>query len=277
MKNFATNWKTKDGILIYAQGWKPEVSPKALICLFHGIGEHTSRYKDVAKVVTNSGYVLFGADMRGHGRSGGKRGHYPSKKAILEDIDQVLQQGRNMFPEVPVFIYGHSLGGINVLFYSLQQHPDINGVIATSPGLKTALEKQQVKVFAAKLLGTLFPKFSLTSGLDPHTLTRNEKAVQDYLNDPLVHHKMTLGFGKIMLEINHWTMKHAGEFSLPLLLMHGKADELTYSSGSVDFAAQLHNNCKLVLWDNALHELHKEPEKEKVLATITNWIEKQLS
>ena len=155
MKHVETKWKSSDNLEIYAQGWIPEDKPaKAVICLVHGIGEHTLRYRDTAKALCEEGYILFGADMRGHGKSGGKRGHFPSIGAIHGDIDQVLDHARSLFPGLPHFLYGHSLGGILVLHYGLLSKPNVKGVISTSPGLHNALEKQPVKVMAAKLLST---------------------------------------------------------------------------------------------------------------------------
>jgi alpha-beta hydrolase superfamily lysophospholipase len=87
---------------------------------------------------------------------------------------------------------------------------------------------------------------------------------------------MSLGFGKTILGVMQYTLEYAREFSLPLLLMHGKADSITYSSGSIEFASKLDEKCKLVLWEGASHELHNEPEKAEVLKTMTDWINEQL-
>jgi len=277
MKHFETKWKSNDGLDIFAQGWQPDVNPpKTVVCLVHGIGEHTGRYLNVAEALTKEGYVLFGADLRGHGRSGGPRGHFPSIEAVLQDIDLLLEQAGKRYPGVPLFLYGHSLGGILVLHYGLKQKPDICGVIAASPSLLTALAEQPFKVSAAKVLGSLFPGVTIPSGLDVNAVTHDKKVIEDYYRDTLCHNKMSLGFGKIMLSVNHWTLEHANEFSLPLLLMHGKSDSIAYPTSSIEFAASLNDNCKLVLWDDAFHELHHEPIKDEVFKTMTDWIEKHL-
>src|SRR3990172_8886310 len=110
---------------------------------------------------------------------------------------------------------------------------------ATSSGLHTALEKQKMKVGIAKVLGTIMPGVSLASGLDPKSISRDEKVVQAYIHDPLVHDKVSLGFGKIILGVNRWIMEHASDFSLPLLLLHGTKDLLAFPSSSIEFAAPL--------------------------------------
>ena len=196
MKHFETKWKSHDGLDIFAQGWNPDASqPRAVICLVHGIGEHTLRYLNVAEAFTKEDYVLFGADLRGHGRYGGPRGHFPSIEAVLLDIDLLLEQAHKLYPDLPLILYGHSLGGILVLHYGLKQKPDVKGIIASSPGLHTALEEQPVKVIAAKILGSLIPSVTIPSGLDANAISHDKEAVEVYNNDPLVHNKMSLGFG----------------------------------------------------------------------------------
>jgi alpha-beta hydrolase superfamily lysophospholipase len=277
MKHYEMNWKAHDNLNIFAQAWEPTMpQPKAVVCLVHGLGEHTSRYAHVAEALGKDGFVLFGADLRGHGRSGGTRGHISSIEDFMQDIDIVLEQARAHYPGLPIFLYGHSLGGIQVLYYGLTHKPNVKGVIATSSGLHTALEQQKLKIMMAKVLGALIPNTSIASGLDPKTISRDEKVVQAYINDPLVHDKISLGFGKIMVGITSWTLAHAGEFSLPLLLLHGKADVLAFPSSSTEFAAPLKEKCTLVLWDDAYHELHNEPEKEEVFKTMTLWMDARL-
>ncbi len=277
MKHYEMTWKAHDNLDIFAQAWEPVTAqPKAVACLVHGLGEHTSRYAHVAEAFGRQGIVLFGADLRGHGRSGGARGHISSIDDFMKDIDVSLVQARQRYPDLPIILYGHSLGGIQVLYYGLTRKPNIKGVIATSSGLHTALEKQHLKIMMAKVLGALMPNTPIASGLDSASISRDEKVVQAYINDPLVHDKITLGFGRIMTGITGWVLAHAGEFSLPLLLLHGKADVLAFPSSSTEVAAALKEKCTLVLWDDAYHELHNEPEKEEVFKTMTQWMNARL-
>ena len=277
MKHEELKWKSRDGLELFAQVWEPQVvSPRAVICLVHGVGEHSSRYAHVAEAFGKEGFVLFGFDQRGHGRSGGLRGHITSIEDFLQDIDLLLEQARLRYPGLPIILYGHSLGGILVLHYSLKRKPDIKGVIATSSGLHTAVEEQKLKVVAAKILGSIMPTTQMPSGLDPKALSRDESVVETYINDPLVHDKLSLGFGKVMIGVTAWTLEHAGEFPLPLLLLHGKNDAIAYPSSSTEFAAALKDRCPLVLWDGAYHELHNEPEKMEVFKTMTMWMDARL-
>ena len=277
MKHFETSWQARAGLDIFAQGWEPvALNPKAVVCLVHGLGEHSSRYAHVAEAFGKEGFVLFTSDLRGHGRSGGPRGHISSIEDFMQDIDVLLEQARARYPSLPLFLYGHSLGGIQVLHYGLLRKPKVKGVIATSSGLHTAIENQSMKVMMAKILGSLIPKVAIASGLDAKGISRDEKVVQAYQKDLLVHDKISLGFGKVMIGVTAWTLAHAGEFSLPLLLLHGKADTIAFPSSSTEFAAPLKEKCTLVLWEDAYHELHNESEKAEVFKTMTLWMDARL-
>ena len=274
MKHIETNWKAKDGLDIFAQSWEPDVVQiKSVVCLVHGLGEHSSRYAHVAEAFGKEGFALFAADLRGHGRSGGARGHISSIEDFMQDIDSLLGQARARYPGLPLILYGHSLGGILVLHYGLKRKPDVKGAIAASSGLHTALENQPAKMTAARVLGSLIPNLALPSGLETEAISRDEKVVQVYKADPLVHDTISLGFGKVMLGVVQWTLEHAAEFSLPLLLMHGKADRIAFPAGSIEVANALKDKCTLVLWDDAYHELHNEPEKNEAFKTMTIWMD----
>jgi acylglycerol lipase len=273
MKHFEKAWKSSDGLDIFAQGWNPDSqSPAAAVCLVHGVGEHTGRYTEVASALTDEGFAIMGADLRGHGKSGGQRGHFPSDEIILQDIDMLIDEVRKSYPGVPLILYGHSLGGILVLYYTLKRKPDLKGVIATSPALHNMLATNRLLVGLTKVLGPVFPKLSVNSGLNVNALSHNKKVIQEYINDPLVHGKVTLSFGLVMLGIMNWTLDHASEFPLPLLILHGKADSVNFPSGSTEFASGMNGNCKLVMWDEAYHELHNEPQKVEVFKTMISWI-----
>lgn len=274
MKHFETNWKAKDTLNIFVQGWEPDViQPKSVVCLVHGLGEHSSRYEHVAEAFCKEGFAFFTSDLRGHGRSGGARGDISSVEEFMQDIDTLLEQARTRYPGLPIILYGHSLGGILVLHYSLNRKPDVKGVIATSSGLRTALEQQPAKIMAVRVLGSLMPHLAMPSGLETEAISRDKKVVDVYKADSLVHDKITLGFGKAMLATVQWTLEHASEFQLPLLLLHGKADRIAFPAGSIEFANGLKDKCTLMLWDDAYHELHNELEKNEVFKTMTIWMD----
>jgi alpha-beta hydrolase superfamily lysophospholipase len=276
MKHFESSWKAKDGLETYFQGWEPEKTPQAAICLVHGLGEHSGRYVHVADHLTAAGFAVLTMDLRGHGKSAGARGHVASSEIFLDDIDRLLKEADDRYPGKPRFLYGHSLGGILVLFYTLKRKPELAGVVATSSGLRTALEKQTAKVAFSKFLAALLPELSMPSGLNAADISRDPEVVRIYQNDPLVHDRASLAFAKAMFDALPWTFQHAPEFKPPLLLVHGTEDKIAYASGSQEFASLVPGDCTLKLWDGLYHETHNEPEKEQVLAFLTDWLQSKL-
>jgi len=276
MQHIEFTQQAPDGVQFYFQSWQPETPPKAVVCLVHGLGEHSGRYAYVAETLAKAGYATLAIDLRGHGQSGGPRGHVPSSEAFLEDIDCLLAEAERRFPDKPRFLYGHSLGGALVLFYTLRRKPHLAGVVSTSPGFHSPVIEQKLKVAFAKTMAPLLPTMTLPSGLNTNLLSHDPDVIQAYRKDPLVHDRASLAMANSTIRAIEWTMEHATEFNTPLLLIHGTADRLTYPSGSQEFAARASGNCTLRLWGGLYHETHNEPEKDQVLAEIIHWLDDQL-
>ena len=280
MKHFEDKWQDKEGTTFFLRGWEPENgNPKALVVLVHGLGEHTGRYPHVGKALTRSGYALVGFDLRGHGKSGGARGHAPSLDAYMQDIRQFFSLMEQRYPAIPRFLYGHSLGGLLVLAYAIQYGKGLKGAIANEPALRSSLQEQKAKVAMVRLLGSLAPTMTVPSGLDAATLSRDPAVVDAYRKDPLVHDSASLGFGKAALNAIDLCFARAREFPAPLLIMHGTGDKINYSSGSEDFARLVNEagrDVTLRLWDDLYHEIHNEPEKEDVFQFMVEWLDKHL-
>jgi alpha-beta hydrolase superfamily lysophospholipase len=271
-------WKTVDGLEMYAGEWVPEGKAKAAICLVHGVGEHIGRYQWDGEALTKAGYILSGFDIRGFGKSQGSRGFTPSLETYFDDIDSFLAQVAGRHPGLPLFLYGHSMGGILVLAYPPVRHPALAGVIATAPGLKTELEKQKMKVFLTKVFGRLYPGLTLQSGLDVPEICRDAKVVEAYLNDPLVHTQVTAGWGLAMLKAIALANQYAPRFPMPLLLMHATGDKIAYPSGSECYAEMAPKD-KLTFkeWEGFKHELHTDPDREQVFKFMVDWLDARLA
>lgn len=276
MKNFEAKFERED-VTFFVQGWEPDVTLKAVVALVHGHGEHISRYAHVGKALTAAGYALVGYDSRGHGKSTGLRGHIPSYDSLMDDIQAFLAMLAMKYPNVPLFLYGHSMGGNQVINHALRRKSKLKGVIATGPWLRLAFEPPPIKVALARFMNNFFPTFTQANGLDTAGLSHDPQVVRDYDNDPLGHDKVSARLFVSMYEAGLWALEHAAELPLPLLLMHGGADPITSPEGSRQFAAKAGDKVTLKIWDNLYHEIHNEPEHGEVFKTVIEWLDKQVS
>jgi len=276
MKHTEFTFKTFDGLQLFGQIWQPEGQPRAVVCLVHGMGEHGGRYAQVVDALTQAGYVLFTFDIRGYGKSSGPRGHTPSYEALMNDISSLLEVANKQFSQLSFFLYGHSLGGNLVLNYILRRQPQFKGVIVTAPWLRLAFEPPAFKIILGKITNQLFPAFSQKNGLDTKVLSHDAEVVHAYENNPLVHDHISARMFIGIYQSAQWALEHASEFSLPLLLMHGGDDKIISVEASREFADKINGNCIFKIWDGFYHEIHNEPEKEKVFKFMVDWLDKQV-
>jgi acylglycerol lipase len=268
------NWRTEDGLQIFAQTWQSDEEIRAVVALVHGLGEHSGRYTHVAAALTAAGYAVVAFDLRGHGRSEGQRGHSPSWETLLDDIEALLRESASHFPGRPIFLYGHSLGGNLVLSLILGRKPQVAGAVVTGPLLHSAFQPPAWKIKLGETLYSLWPTFALGNEVDPKGLSHDPKVVRDYVNDPLVHNRVSARLGIDMLRAGEWALAHASELAVPLLLMHGAGDPLCSPQASQEFAQRApHGVCTLQLWDNLYHEIHNEPEQNQVFQMMVHWLD----
>lgn len=267
-------WKNAEGISLHAVHW-PVDGPKAVIALVHGQGEHIGRYHHLARWFNARGVAVLGFDQQGHGKSGGKRGHVAHLDAYLDDIGLLLGEARRLYPGLPLFLYGHSMGGNLTLNYVLRRRPDgLAGLIATGPWIRLAFEAPALKVAAGRLLRRLMPTISLPTGLAAHFLSHDTAVVQAYKTDPFVHDQLSAAAGLALLEGGAWLDGYAGNSPVPLLLMHGGADKITSAPATRALAGRLQGDVTFREWADLYHEIHNEKEQEQVFDFTIAWMER---
>jgi alpha-beta hydrolase superfamily lysophospholipase len=272
-RHYEDRYTAADGLQIFAQGWRPAGQPRGLVCLVHGLGEHSGRYAHVAEHLCAGGYILAAADLRGHGRSAGPRGHAPTFDLVMDDIGLLLAEAARRFPGLPVVLYGQSLGGNLVLNYALLRKPDLAGVIATSPALRPAFEPPAWKLALGRGVCNFVPGLAMSNELELEAISRDAEVVSRYRADPLTHDRVSARLGIDIIETGEWALAHAAEFPLPLLLMHGDADRITSAGATRQFAAEAGPACTLKIWEGCYHEVHNDPGHEAFLAYLTAWLD----
>jgi acylglycerol lipase len=253
----------------------PGENIRAGIVLVHGIGEHIQRYSHWVNKFNEIGIGVVGVDLPGHGKSDGTRGVLNSYSQTDEMLDFLITEFKKTFPGIPVFVYGHSLGGGIVLQYILQKQPDINGAIVTSPWLRLSFEPAKFKLVLASIMKSLLPSLVQPSELIVSHISHDQKVIDDYVSDPLNHDKISVGLFHSAIAAASYSLLHAGDLKIPLLLMHGSEDMLTSPEGSRDFAAKT-KMAELKIWEGGYHELHNETFKDEVFSYIEKWTDKQI-
>ncbi len=256
-----------------ARSWTPDLKTRAVVVLIHGLGEHAGRYAPTGSLLADAGYALLGFDLRGHGLSAGPRGHTPSYEALLNDVSEFLDHIRESYPQEPIFLYGHSLGGNLALNFALRRKCHLEGVIASAPWLRVALEPSAAKMALAKILHVIAPGFTQEWGLDEAALSHDAQIAEDYDADPLVHGRISARLFVTVCDAGSWALERAQDFPVPLLLMHGLEDQVTSADASREFAARAGPRCTWRGWDGMYHELHNEAGREQVVGAVIQWMD----
>ena len=276
MKHVEYSWTTSDGLSIFAQSWAPDGAPRAVVALVHGLGEHSNRYPSLVEKLPSAGYAINTYDLRGHGRSGGPRLYAPSFESLMTDIDRHIQNTKERFPGMPVFLYGQSFGGEQVLYYAMRRSPAVAGVIASSPLLAPGTPQSTVKLTAGRLLARVLPKAIFPTGVPLESISRDPAVVEQTRKDPLYQHKgVSVRLGTDFLDAGDWIRTQA-QFPLPLLLMQGTDDRHVDPKKTIEFAQKLKGDVTLKVWDGSRHELHNDLDRDTVIGFVLAWLGKHL-
>ncbi|MFO0947599.1 MAG: alpha/beta hydrolase [Planctomycetota bacterium] len=276
MNRTEITWRGKDGKLTFAQGWSPKAQSRGVVCLVHGLGEHGGRYDRVACDFRDAGIATLAMDVRGHGRSEGKRGHVPSFELIHSEIAHLLEEARTRHFGAPIFLYGHSFGGAMVLHHALRSQEKLAGVIVSSPALRPAFEPPAWKTLLGKCLNHVWPSLALANELDVNEISSDPTVVRAYREDPLVHDRISVRLFNEWLAAVAEIFGRADEFPQPILLFHGSADKLTSAPATRELAGHLGSRCTFRLLEGCRHEPHNEPCKQDLQQWITAWMNERI-
>ena len=259
---------------LYRQSWLPDGEHRAAILLVHGLGEHSGRYENFARHCTGHGFAVHALDHYGHGKSEGLSGHVERFSVYLDGVRELLARVKEEQPGMPLVLLGHSMGGLIAASFLREAQAEFKACVLSGPALKSDAAPPAIVLWINRLISALAPTVPMTA-LDPAGVSRDPEVVRAYVSDPLVHHgKVTARLIAEMMAAMKEALAHASEVTLPLLIMHGEDDVLTSPAGSREFHAHAASDDKtLRIYPGLYHEIFNEPEKDVVLAELTDWLE----
>ncbi|HHH41628.1 MAG TPA: alpha/beta hydrolase [Chloroflexi bacterium] len=264
------------GLELYDQCWRPEEEPRAVLAIVHGFGEHSGRYMNVVNRLVPKGFAVWGFDHRGHGRSPGQRGYINEWGEFREDVRAFLQMVAGQEPGRPLFLMGHSMGGLIVLDYALHHPEGLNGVIASGPALGQ-VGIAPILLTLSRLLSWIWPRLSLDTGLDATAISRDPEVVKAYQEDSLVHSKGTPRLGTEMEKTMEWVQAHAADLRVPLLILQGEADRLVSPKASRAFFEEVtFPDKEWHGYEGGYHEPHNDVTRDQALSDLEQWLERHL-
>jgi alpha-beta hydrolase superfamily lysophospholipase len=263
---------------IYFQSWLPESEPRAILLIVHGLAEHSGRYMNVVHHFVPLGYAVYGIDHFGHGKSDGKRVYVER----FDDYTNTLKVYFDMIhcwqPDKPIFLVGHSMGGLISAVYLLDHQAELAGAVLSGPAVKVPGNVTPATDLVGKMLSALIPRFGLL-GLDVNGVSRDPVVVQAYVSDPLVHTgKTTARLAAEMLKAMQNVSGQATRITLPIMIVQGSADKLVDPAGAqMLYDAVSSADKEIRIYDGFYHEVFNEPEHDKVLRDVEIWLEAHLS
>jgi alpha-beta hydrolase superfamily lysophospholipase len=265
------------GVRIVYDVWEPETDPRGVVVLCHGYAEHARRYDHVAQRLGESGLVVYALDLRGHGRSGGKRVYLRDISQYTDDFHTLVGIATAEYPELERVVLGHSMGGGVVFAYGVEHPDDYAAMVLSGPAVDSNEGVSPVLMVAAKVLGKILPGLPVEN-LPADAVSRDPAVVAAYENDPLVHHgKLPAGIARALIGVGETMPLRAPVLTAPLLVVHGEQDKLIPVQGSRHLMECVgSSDAHLKVYPELYHEVFNEPERDVVLDDVASWIEAKI-
>ncbi len=262
---------SKDGLQMFVRCWQPPETC-GVLCIIHGLGEHSGRYSELAEFLSSKGIASFAMDLRGHGNSPGKRGHSPSYDTLMGDLEELLKLARSEFTDLPIFFFGHSMGGNLVANYMISMNTnEVAGYILSAPWFKLAFDPPKFRLKLGRLVNRLMPSLAQGNDLNVQLLSKTEEEVVAYQKDTLVHDRITPGLFFQIIDAGMRALSASKTIGKPGLIYHGSDDQVISHDDSERFA-NFHANTKWKSIVDGFHEPHHDTEKSDVFQLIHDFL-----
>ena len=264
---FESHFAGVDGDQLYFQSWS-QPKAKATLVITHGISEHSDCYARTAEALVQLGWNVIAWDLRGHGRSSGKRGYVKEFSEYSEDLSRLIAHlGESGRLKNDFALVGHSMGGLITLKYILDHRAPANlkAVVLSSPLMAIAVPVPPVKSVAAKVLLRLMPKVTLFNEIKYDELSRDLSRVKAYPNDPLRHDKISPGLYFGMLETMTEVIARAEHLRIPLLIVAAGKDKIVSTRATEEFFDKIGTQRKMLkIYPDSYHEIFNDLDRDEV-------------
>lgn len=264
--------KLRDNIRLYLRRDIPEKSV-AIVVINHGFAEHLNRYDYVTKVLNIANIGVYRYDLRGHGRTESKKGYIDDFMDFVLDADEVVNLAKKEYPDLPLFMLGHSMGGFITLCYGIEKPYKLQGQIFSGAAVRKLPIFKGIKGDMIKLLGKIVPNLNIKNSLTNDICSVKEVA-EEYSKDQLVLKEVKLKLCiEFMIKGTEWIEKNIEKYEYPCLITHGEKDRIVPKEASIFLYNKISSKDKEIkIYDNLYHEILNENEKDKILSDIINWI-----
>ncbi|MFT4104633.1 MAG: alpha/beta hydrolase [Lacrimispora sp.] len=273
---------TKDGKTINAILFYPADKPKGILIVCHGFGEHIKRYEEFAQYLTDSRYACIVYDQRGHGEMGGiapsKRkkqfGIIPDYKSFLDDIDIIKNKALSLYPDIPLILYGHSMGGNIAINYLLTRKQNrFTCAVLETPWLRLFDPVPAPLVALAKILGKLNHKWAIIKKLKLNHISRDKKRNGEIGSDELYHNRISFRMFSGINDAGENALKKAADISIPVLLICAKDDKIVSPKAIEEFSEKSKDNVKLKSYNKAYHSVHNDIIKDVYYKDLIEYLD----
>ncbi len=265
--------ESRDGTKLSYRAW-PRSGAEVTFAVAHGLGDHSRRYERFALGMARHGFATFAVDLRGHGKSPGRRGHVDSWNQWTDDIAAFVAHVESLVggEVVPV---GHSFGGAALLSTVLAgKLARTKRFIVSSLALRLSVPVPAWTITLARVTSKIVPRLTFDNKVNPKTISRLPEVVEAYRTDPLVHSKISSRMYAEWVAACRRIFEHASEIKIPLLILAGTDDRLIDPEGSKELHRLTASVSELRLLEGRYHEPFNDLDKEEVFAVIADWLSK---
>jgi len=266
--------KGRDGVELSFQVTPATGKPRGIVVLSHGVAEHIGRYDHLVDAFCAAGFVTYAHDHRGHGKSAGTRVFVAHFESYADDLEDAIERMKKRFPGLPVFLFGHSMGGLIAIDHLIRYPDHVAGAVLSGPGVEVGVKVPKWKDTLARVMSRIWPKLAVPTGIPAEHISRDAATVAAYKADSMVTGKATARWYTEFLDTQARAFAHASAIQVPLMIAWGGQDKLVNPNGIARWAESVGSKDKTTrLYPDLYHEIVNEPERAVVLGDITRWLE----